>query len=952
MYFTEIFLNSESYLNHLSDTEKEIIGPIYSTTANLFLSKSTAVINADENHDGVLAMAHSSGASLVKLISGSICNQFLFEENRKTSLKPKASIMIELRLVPKENRTDRSIVLNCLKELSTIPNENPCILSAYVNNAWPHKSNQKIDEIPLIFTFIGLSGLFMKTWFTREQLARLLLVTNSYELVVTAENWLDDETIDFVKHLETCGLRLSGKRSLFAGFLCNPLLLTKKVSNTPKKEGDSLLDKKSSVFQFNENPVTGVAETVVFDTTIPKSEKKDGVLSIPLIIIIRKFLKLLPNEKELTVPNCFAQLARLRAIQQDAKAFNEATDEELNEENTEFADRMDRFLEVLKNMGYALPSPATGFSRPKIVLDSLDEFIRQLEGQFESVISNGREALNSGAPIEYMALAEVFPIGSLVTSDAVGGLGGTTVIFKVIDSYFGQMKSMLGGRKFSFKFVLESIITLSGEFISVCFDQTLEEWVGGKEINTLPFRPLKLEGNLPSYIWKRGSLLKSVIAIPSYKRYTSGSFFPHYSSQKRGGSTSTFRLASPGRLVVDSKMGLYLGHSPVTSLDDFGYAVAATVKAYKNAQRTEKENESESNKIERLKSSNIRVWKHLPPSLEVLCWPTTVAFSLTTKQWGHVLVDGLDDIKRDESAWNQLELPNRTKEILMAMATSALRGKNKVSSQMNSKLLESSENLHEESLHVIKRLQSNPRYKLQDVIDGKSGGNLFLLYGAPGTGKTLSVEALSSFFGRPLYSISFAELGSNVSELEERLTDILMLAAHWGALVLLDEGDALVERREKGQFLINSMTGVLLKLLENFEGALFITSNRASYFDPAALSRVTLALKFEPLDFEARKSMWRNTLARVLAGEQADGVKLRDFTSAIELANKTFDLAALAKFEGSGRAVNAVVKLAISLAEHRLSNLNQAVLEDAIKLFEDFHLGLEKEGIYKDWSDK
>ena len=42
----------------------------------------------------------------------------------------------------------------------------------------------------------------------------------------------------------------------------------------------------------------------------------------------------------------------------------------------------------------------------------------------------------------------------------------------------------------------------------------------------------------------------------------------------------------------------------------------------------------------------------------------------------------------------------------------------------------------------------------------KGSGVLFLLYGPPGTGKTLAVEALAARFARPLYSLSFAELGS------------------------------------------------------------------------------------------------------------------------------------------------------------------------------------------------
>ena len=74
--------------------------------------------------------------------------------------------------------------------------------------------------------------------------------------------------------------------------------------------------------------------------------------------------------------------------------------------------------------------------------------------------------------------------------------------------------------------------------------------------------------------------------------------------------------------------------------------------------------------------------------------------------------------------------------------------------------------------------------------------------------------------------------------------------------MLLDEGDALVEMRQPGQLLLNSMTGVLLRLLEEFEGALFITSNRAASFDPAALSRVTLAIRYHPLTKAAKEEVW------------------------------------------------------------------------------------------------
>jgi SpoVK/Ycf46/Vps4 family AAA+-type ATPase len=239
-----------------------------------------------------------------------------------------------------------------------------------------------------------------------------------------------------------------------------------------------------------------------------------------------------------------------------------------------------------------------------------------------------------------------------------------------------------------------------------------------------------------------------------------------------------------------------------------------------------------------------------------------------------------------------------------------------------------------------------PRYQFRDVVDTKGSGVVFLLYGPPGTGKTLAVEALAARFARPLYSLSFAELGSSVAELEERLQDVLALAAHWDALVLLDEGDALVEKRARGQLLLNSMTGVLLRLLEGFDGSLFITSNRAASFDPAALSRVTLAVRFDALDAHAKEQVWTNMLARIvgdaehLSREEAQAQVLRDF-----------DMTSLAKFAGSGRAVGAIIRLALGLCGQRRSRLTQTELDDAIAVWESFHQDLSDEGVADTWDD-
>ena len=134
--------------------------------------------------------------------------------------------------------------------------------------------------------------------------------------------------------------------------------------------------------------------------------------------------------------------------------------------------------------------------------------------------------------------------------------------------------------------------------------------------------------------------------------------------------------------------------------------------------------------------------------------------------------------------------------------------------------------------------------------------------------------------------------------------------------------------------------GVLLRLLEGFDGSLFITSNRASSFDPAALSRVTLAVRFAPLDAVAKTTLWGHMLTRVIG--DAEGMSS---AAAMAQVRGEFDLDALgAQFSGSGRAVGAVLRLALGLCGQRRARLSQGVLEDAIKAWSSFHDDLREEG--------
>jgi len=110
---------------------------------------------------------------------------------------------------------------------------------------------------------------------------------------------------------------------------------------------------------------------------------------------------------------------------------------------------------------------------------------------------------------------------------------------------------------------------------------------------------------------------------------------------------------------------------------------------------------------------------------------------------------------------------------------------------------------------------------------------------------------------RPLYSVSIGQLGTKPDELEEKLGDILDLCSRWDSLILLDECDIFIEKRStEGSLERNAMTSIMLRLVEYFKGVLFLTSNRVDSLDPAFKTRITLALKYDALDLEARRQVW------------------------------------------------------------------------------------------------
>lgn len=157
---------------------------------------------------------------------------------------------------------------------------------------------------------------------------------------------------------------------------------------------------------------------------------------------------------------------------------------------------------------------------------------------------------------------------------------------------------------------------------------------------------------------------------------------------------------------------------------------------------------------------------------------------------------------------------------------------------------------------LIDILTSNMDAMMPDFVPGKSGGATILCQGAPGLGKTLTAEIYSEVVGKPLYRVHSGQLGTTAASVGATLMSILRRAMRWNAILLLDEADVYIRRRDN-DLEHNAIVAEFLRSLEYFHGLLFMTTNRIGDVDDAILSRCIATIHYEtPSPADARR-LWR-----------------------------------------------------------------------------------------------
>ncbi|KAK5988009.1 hypothetical protein PT974_12145 [Cladobotryum mycophilum] len=151
----------------------------------------------------------------------------------------------------------------------------------------------------------------------------------------------------------------------------------------------------------------------------------------------------------------------------------------------------------------------------------------------------------------------------------------------------------------------------------------------------------------------------------------------------------------------------------------------------------------------------------------------------------------------------------------------------------------------------------------QDLIRGKGTGLVFPLHGVPGVGKTTTAEAVAQENSKPLFAITCGDLGFEPIAVEKNLSRIFRLANLWDCILLLDEADIFFTKRTPNDLQRNALVAVFLRILEYYNGILFLTTNRVGIIDEAFKSRIHMSLYYPPLNSRQYRQIFELNIKRI-----------------------------------------------------------------------------------------
>jgi SpoVK/Ycf46/Vps4 family AAA+-type ATPase len=221
--------------------------------------------------------------------------------------------------------------------------------------------------------------------------------------------------------------------------------------------------------------------------------------------------------------------------------------------------------------------------------------------------------------------------------------------------------------------------------------------------------------------------------------------------------------------------------------------------------------------------------------------------------------------------------------------------------------------LIEECLIVVLRSDRFEEWGLNSHFE-KGITNAILLYGDPGTGKSMVGESIAGILNKNILKIDSGVIQSNVpGETERNIKENFELAKKDNAVLFLDECDSLLYNRDCVGAIQSSEINTLLTEIENFNGVVVLTTNRLYKLDPALQRRIIAKVNIPLPSQKAREQIFKKLIPPKLP------------------LNSDVDIKELSKYELSGGEIKNTILLASrkAIAKNE-DNVKMAFFLDAV----------------------
>ncbi|NMG22697.1 ATP-binding protein [Brasilonema bromeliae] len=205
----------------------------------------------------------------------------------------------------------------------------------------------------------------------------------------------------------------------------------------------------------------------------------------------------------------------------------------------------------------------------------------------------------------------------------------------------------------------------------------------------------------------------------------------------------------------------------------------------------------------------------------------------------------------------------------------------------------------------------------------KSGNGISInFFGQPGTGKTVTAEAIADKLGVNIIKVNYGELESElVGRTSKNLSELFAIAENSRSLLFFDEADTLLSKRisnlsQAADYGVNSVRATLLTLLEKFNGVIIFATNLFENYDEAFIRRILFNIEFTLPDTTMRIQLWEFHLSPKIPKEIS-------YDKAAEISEGL----------AGGDIKNITFKLALKLLTKKIESISEDIMKEEIQKY-------------------